>query len=218
MWTSKNGSPNYAAAAPKQFAPENLRSSRWRGSRPEVSRERGVHMSRDSAPGNAGVVAAPRGNVVVVGHDASEGADLALTTALELASRMRSPVMIVRTWSVATAPRPPGWDVGYIPSLDEMSEAVHDDLVRDVWASIQCFPMVAVECRAVHAPPAKGLIDASGGTRMLVVGCRGLGGVASMVGSVSDQCVRHATCDVLVVRPREQGRSSVNAGGDRERR
>jgi nucleotide-binding universal stress UspA family protein len=175
-------------------------------------------MSLDSAPGNAGVVAAPRSNVVVVGHDASEGADLALTTGLELASRLRSSVVIVRTWSDTTAPRPPGWAVGYIPSFEEMSEAVHDDLVRDVWASIQCFPMVAVECRAVHAPPARGLIDASGGTRMLVVGSRGLGGLAGMLlGSVSDQCVRQATCDVLVVRPREQGRSSVNAGADRER-
>ena len=79
MWTSKDGSPTYAAAAPKQFAPANLRSSGWRGSRLEISHESGVHMSRDSAPGNAGVVAARRGNVVVVGHDASEGADLALT-------------------------------------------------------------------------------------------------------------------------------------------
>ena len=175
-------------------------------------------MSRSSGAGNGGIVGARRSNVVVVGHDGSKGADFALTTALELASQLLAPVLIVRTWSVASGPRPPGWDFGYIPSFDEMAEAVHDELVRDVWARVQCFPMVEVECRAAHAAPARGLIDASGGARMLVIGSRGLGGLAGTVlGSVSDQCARHATCQVLIVRPRERGRSTVEAGDRRER-
>ncbi len=36
---------------------------------------------------------------------------------------------------------------------------------------------------------------------MLVVGARGLDGLLGMLlGSVSEQCVRHATCPVLVVK------------------
>jgi hypothetical protein len=49
--------------------------------------------------------------------------------------------------------------------------------------------------RAYHASPAKALIRASRNSRMPVVGSRGLGGISEMVlGSVSDQCVRHAHC------------------------
>nr|WP_255453636.1 universal stress protein [Cryobacterium glaciale] len=41
-------------------------------------------------------------------------------------------------------------------------------------------------------------------SRILVVGSRSRGGLAGMpLGSVSEQCVRHATCPVLVVRQRD---------------
>jgi nucleotide-binding universal stress UspA family protein len=39
---------------------------------------------------------------------------------------------------------------------------------------------------------------------LLVVGARGEGGFTGLLtGSVSEQCVRHAACSVVVVRPRE---------------
>lgn len=43
---------------------------------------------------------------------------------------------------------------------------------------------------------------AADGAQLLVVGSRGLGGVRGLLGSVSQHCVRHAPCSVLVVRPR----------------
>jgi nucleotide-binding universal stress UspA family protein len=139
----------------------------------------------------------------VVGHDGSDGADFTLSTALELASDLRAPVVIVRAWSIATAPRPPGWEFGYVPPFDEVSLVVRDQLVKDVAALVEPTHLADVGYRAVHASPARSLIEISRGARMLAVGSRGLGGLAGMVlGSVSDQCVRHATCPVLVVRPR----------------
>jgi nucleotide-binding universal stress UspA family protein len=53
----------------------------------------------------------------------------------------------------------------------------------------------------VHAPPAKALLVASETADLLVVGTRGRGGFERLIlGSVADQCIRHATCSVLVVR------------------
>jgi nucleotide-binding universal stress UspA family protein len=143
-------------------------------------------------------------DTIVVGHDGSGGGDQALATALELAHQLHVSVVVVRAWSIATAPRPPTWKFGYVSSFDELAETVRGHLVKDVSALLQRFPAVDIEYRAVHGSPAKNLIAISTDARMLVVRSRGLGGFAGMVlGSVSDQCVQYAACPVLVVRTRD---------------
>jgi nucleotide-binding universal stress UspA family protein len=102
---------------------------------------------------------------------------------------------------MVTAPQPPGWKFGYVPSTDELADAVRAELESDTRRLVARFPGVPVTYRAYHAGPAQALIKASREARMLVVGSRGLGGFREMVlGSVSDQCVRHAHCPVLVAR------------------
>ncbi|TFC19801.1 universal stress protein [Cryobacterium algoritolerans] len=148
------------------------------------------------------VAPAPAGSIVV-GHDGSSGADHALTTALELADQLHSPVVIVRAWSIETAPRPADWEFGYVSSFPEYATAVRAALVQDVHAAVAAVPAVAVDYLAVHASAARSLIDVSREARMLVVGSRGRGGLTGLLlGSVSDQCVRLAECPVLVARPR----------------
>jgi nucleotide-binding universal stress UspA family protein len=138
---------------------------------------------------------------IVVGHDGSRGADHALAEALVLARALSTPLVVLRAWSLATAPRPADWEFGYVPAFDEYTDAVRLALLDDTSAQVAGFDNVQVEYRVVHAGAAKSLVELSRDARMLVVGARGLGGLAGMLlGSVSEQCVRHAACPVLVTR------------------
>jgi nucleotide-binding universal stress UspA family protein len=62
-------------------------------------------------------------------------------------------------------------------------------------------PGVDVIGQKAGPPPAKGLVAASEGADLLVVGVRGLGGFQELLlGSVSQQCAHHARCPVAIVR------------------
>ncbi|TFD47012.1 universal stress protein [Cryobacterium frigoriphilum] len=151
---------------------------------------------------NSDLVPAPSESIVV-GHDGSAGADTALAVALELADELYVPIVLVRAWSITTAPRPSVWEFGYVSSLEEYEAAVHDELEQDSRALIERFPLVSIFYRPVYAAPAQALIALSHDARLLVVGTRGRGDFAGMLlGSVSRQCLRHAACLVLVVPPR----------------
>jgi nucleotide-binding universal stress UspA family protein len=160
-------------------------------------------VETETETGSAADVPSVDGTSIVVGHDGSRGADQALAEAWVLARALGTPVVVVRAWSIATAPRPSDWEFGYVPPFDEYAEAVRLALVEDVRSVVDSFADVSVDYRVVHAPAAKSLIEMSRDARLLVVGARGLGGLAGLLlGSVSEQCVRHAACPVLVTRAR----------------
>ncbi len=143
----------------------------------------------------------PSGSIVV-GHDGSRDAQDALATTLELAGQLHAPVVVVRAWLIDTAPRPANWEFGYVSTFDDYAVAVHDQLVADTAELVEAHPGITVQYRAVHGSAAKSLIALAKDARLLVVGSRGRGGLVGMLlGSVSEQCVRHAACPVLVARP-----------------
>lgn len=60
---------------------------------------------------------------------------------------------------------------------------------------------VVIDPVVVAADPARALIELSEDADLLVIGSRGLGGFQGLlVGSVSQKCLHHARCPVVVVR------------------
>ena len=59
---------------------------------------------------------------------------------------------------------------------------------------------VRIDRHPVEGPTVPTLLDAASDADLLVVGSRGLGGFKGLIlGSVSQQCVQHAPCPVVIV-------------------
>jgi nucleotide-binding universal stress UspA family protein len=151
---------------------------------------------------------------VLVGHDGSECAHEALQWAAGLALRAGYPLHVLRAWKITTAPQPPTLEPGYVPPLEDFEKAVRDELEAHV-AAARLDPALPVTCHVTHGTPARGLIESGVRADLLVVGARGRGGFAGLVlGSVSDQCVRHAPCPVTVVRSGTAARGDAGRSRD----
>ncbi|MFD0918161.1 universal stress protein [Saccharopolyspora rosea] len=139
---------------------------------------------------------------VVVGVDSSASAARALEFAAEEARRRQAVLHVVRAWSIRTAPRPADVPASVVPSMEQFQEAVRADTERIVAEHVPDRVTLDLRIHIVHSPSPQALLSASRGADLLVVGHRGRGGFAGlMLGSVAEQCVRHAACPVLVVRP-----------------
>lgn len=141
-------------------------------------------------------------SVVVVGSDGSKPSRVAVVWALKQARQIGARAKIVRGWSLTNAPRPKSQTGGYVPPLEDFAEAVCEKLQHDVADLVaEHGAGVEIEYDAAYGAPANGLIAASKTADLLVVGARGLGGFRGLaLGSVSDQCVRHSACPVVIVR------------------
>ena len=137
---------------------------------------------------------------IVVGHDGSPHADVALNVALELAEDLGAPVVVIRSWTIDTAPAGSVWDSGYVSSFAEISAKVTAEMEEQLRTIIQRRPEVDVSARGVFGRADEVLMRSSVDALMLVVGSRGRGGFEGLLlGSVSAQCADRANCPVLVV-------------------
>ncbi|MFR9730501.1 universal stress protein [Saccharopolyspora sp. MS10] len=139
---------------------------------------------------------------VAVGLDGSPSSLRALDAAAHEAALRGEVLHVVRAWSLRTAPRPPGFPAGAVPSMDAYQASVDESTAEIVRQRLGEPPPVPVRRHVVHSPSPQALLSASRGADLLVVGHRGRGGFAGLLlGSVAEQCVRHASCPTLVVRP-----------------
>lgn len=138
---------------------------------------------------------------IVIGYDGSDFADEAVRKGLWLASRVGAPARIVRAWTISNAPRPKSWAPGFVPPVEDFAEAVLEQLKGQLTARLAEYPEVKVYLEVPHGAAGRELVKASEGARVVVVGTRGQGGFSGLLlGSVSDQVVEHARCDVFVTR------------------
>jgi nucleotide-binding universal stress UspA family protein len=136
---------------------------------------------------------------VVVGHDGSEAAGLAVRHAGSLARRLGCTLHVVRAWTLITAPRPATMTGGYVPPPEDFENAVLEELAAHV-AALKLPEDTDIQLHATRGQSTERLLEAAEGAEMLVVGKRGGGGFAGLkFGSTADQVVRYAKVPVLVV-------------------
>jgi nucleotide-binding universal stress UspA family protein len=150
-------------------------------------------------------------NIVLVGVDGSPESGAALRYAVAEANRRGARLRVVSTYfpeySVHGRTQPVTASEGAIEvDLEkETRRMVEDALAGDS-------PQPPVEIVVAAGPAAGVLIDKSAEVDVLVLGHRGRGGFASMLlGSVGLQCVQHARCPVIVVRPRGESELASTA-------
>jgi nucleotide-binding universal stress UspA family protein len=136
---------------------------------------------------------------VVVGVDGSAQSYAALRLGVFEARRFGGALIPVHAYRLPPLPAAYGPN----PGVDAESHrvAAEERLDRALAGVETDAPDVKMQRWVVHGAPAAALADASDGAAALVVGARGLGGFAGLVlGSVSQQVIRHAPCPVVVAR------------------
>jgi nucleotide-binding universal stress UspA family protein len=137
---------------------------------------------------------------IVVGVDGSPASQEALVWGARQARMTAAPLRAVIAWH---------WPVVYggyggVPvdlDLEGDAQVVLKQMVADLGDDA---PSGGVQDVIQEGHPVQVLLDQSKDAALLVVGSRGHGAFAGMLlGSVSEHCVSHATCPVVVVRTEE---------------
>jgi nucleotide-binding universal stress UspA family protein len=143
---------------------------------------------------------------IIVGVDGSGHSQRALEWAMKEAALRQVPLSVLTVHPAI---------VGYFGGvttdardleLTEQARAAVKAETDKVLAALDGPHPESVAVRAVHGFPVEELVNASKEADMMVLGSRGVGGLARMLlGSTADQVVQHAQCPVLIVPPEHRG-------------
>jgi nucleotide-binding universal stress UspA family protein len=137
---------------------------------------------------------------VVVGYDGSKGARRAVEFAASEAATHQARLRIVSVWSKA-APAVAALSPVPVPLVAaERARLAEQRLEEAAELARAVAPGIEIDTVAIEGGAAAELVRATANSRLLVVGCRGHGGVQGLLlGSVSRQCALQAHCPVLIV-------------------
>nr|WP_225321079.1 universal stress protein [Streptomyces luteolifulvus] len=134
--------------------------------------------------------------LIVVGVDGSEASKAALRWAARQAELTGAELRPVQAWRP-----PPTYGIPVDYSDTDFEEHTRENLRRTVEEMLGEHPKVSAAPQVVEGHPSSVLPAAARDADLLVVGSHGRGAFKGMLlGSVSQHCVQHATCPVLVVR------------------
>ena len=140
---------------------------------------------------------------ILLATDGSRDAELARTTAVDLANSTDSEVHVV-----TVAPGYPSYDIRNPAVIEQLRKQAEDILNEQVEKIEQSGGKVAEKhLRIAERYRAQQIVQVAEeiGAGLIIMGSRGLGGVRrALIGSVSDSVVRHAHCPVMVVRPEKE--------------
>ena len=139
---------------------------------------------------------------IVAGVDGSPSSISALRWAIRQAGLIGAAVDAVIAWHY---PVMVGGGYGVAPMVTaggfDFRENAEKVLADAISTAVDPASGVPVRGRVAEGNPAQVLLDACDGADLLVVGSRGHGGFAeALLGSVSQHCVHHAPCPVVVIR------------------
>lgn len=134
---------------------------------------------------------------IVVGVDGSDSSTRALRWALNQAKATGAVVEAVHAWEVTSSF---GMPPAVLPG-DDPAATAEQVLATAVDRAAGGKPPVPVERQVVRGNPVAVLLERAKDAELLVVGSHGHGGfLGALIGSVSQHCVQHAACPVVVVR------------------
>lgn len=139
---------------------------------------------------------APSQQRILVGIDGSDSSKEALRTGDRIARALDVPLVALTFWQ--GPPLHEGWQ-----TVDpDRPPAGSEEQLRSTLADVYGGDVPAhVHAELLHGRAAARLVEESENALMLVLGRRGHGGLrGSALGSVSNACIAHAHCPVLVVR------------------
>ena len=156
---------------------------------------------------------------IVVGVDGSAGSDAALRWAIAEAGLREARLRVVHVHQLPQLPLGEAalgaaggmaLPAVYSENGEELRKAVEVEsrrLIDDALDRVGGESAEALELERVivDGPPAPALIEAAKGAELLVLGSRGRGGfLGLLLGSVTQQCVHHPPCPVVVLPPQEE--------------
>ena len=137
-------------------------------------------------------------NEIVVGIDRSPASVQALVWATREAALRNLPLRAVLVWHYLDQSHPGGED-RFDPLYDE--QAARASLDEVIATALGPDAAAAVQREVVCDLAPRALLEQSSGSALLVLGSRGTGGFKGLLlGSVSHQCLKHATAPVAIIR------------------